>query len=519
MATELYPQNDFDRPEQLLNLLGSFWATTYSGNDLLLSLADAAGKESHQTYRQFLELLASISRFSVPIFHQDNWYAVTFKASDVYTEAAGQKRYAVDSKELYAVADSVYGQNQGLMSYSVAAPSNLKNVKAIFNRITDPSVVLLQGVDFTLSDYGRLTFSTNPFSNPLIPVAEQLDENGNIVDTQMTLWLYRGEWDWQTVYKQFGYAVRLHMESSEGYKQLVNAVLDALVEGTSQRSQQLALSAIFGVPLVIESTETVEAIETDARCLHVITDWHVYSYPKSSTAVVAVGDNVKAGQCLTDTLSIYEFNRGQTIPTNVIPSLALDRTIFGRQLWGDLVFENKDVPVVVTANDDGYSELRWDVIGFPGDVEEFWSSVHSTGVAANKTLAMCLDVRETPDGQPGAASLPETINPVQFLFDNILRSNVVVVQLKVSAERSQRLAFIPAEQLRRIQPPHTLMLFLMELAYSDSSVTMAGPGTEETAGYAENVSNFACMVTTETIEPLAFIAERVKSSIIGGRCT
>ena len=86
MTVFRYPQNDFDDPERLLGLLGSFWASSYQGNSLLEDLAGTVGQMAQQSHLQFLELLCSISRIDVPIFHQDNWYGLRILESELNTD-------------------------------------------------------------------------------------------------------------------------------------------------------------------------------------------------------------------------------------------------------------------------------------------------------------------------------------------------------------------------------------------------------------------------------------------------
>jgi len=99
-----------------------------------------------------------------------------------------------------------------------------------------------------------------------------------------------------------------------------------------------------------------------------------------------------------------------------------------------------------------------------------------------------------------------------------LRNNAYVVKIKAGISRSNRLPFVPSEQLRKIQPPHTLMLLNVELVYDDTHVIMETLGTETSAGYDENLSSFPCMVNAESLLPALYMSEQVRATIIGGRC-
>jgi hypothetical protein len=174
--------------------------------------------------------------------------------------------------------------------------------------------------------------------------------------------------------------------------------------------------------------------------------------------------------------------------------------------------------LIVAANVDGYTKVSWQLGGFPYDVEKFWTDVHTAGVARTQTLAMLLDVRETPVGQPTAASLPATINPLQFLADNLLRNNAYIVKVRPGSVLARRLPYVPVDQLRKIQPPHTLMLLIVELGYQDQPILMENPGTEIAPGYVEEFRGFPCMIGADALDPASSITEQIRVSLIGGRC-
>lgn len=518
MATYRYPQNDFDTPDKLLSLLGSFWATTYTGNGLVQDLAATTALAAQQTHLQLLELVASVSRFNVPVFHQDNWYPLTILESEINTDAGLLEKYSTPTLNVYDSSTNLnYGEIQSQTFYSVGRPKNLHNVRVLLDRVTAPNVEWINGIDFWLQE-DVITFRENPFNNEYVPQQEILDSTGTISDKQITLWLYRGQWDWNTVYEQFGYALRLKLESSEGYKNVINAIFDAFVEGTSVRSQQLLLSSAYGVPVVREAEETVEVIASDADKLNVITDKNVYQFPLNTTTTVAVGDVLAAGDSLTDLLQVFELNKGSTLSSTDVSAVTLESGVLAWGFWNGLTFENKTVDTVVEEGVDGYTKISWELSGFPFDVEKFWNDVHANGVASGQTLAMLLDVRENPTGQPTAASLPATVNPLQFLADNVLRNNAYIVKVKPGSQLANQLAFFPAEQFRKIQPPHTLMLLIVELDYADSPVIMENPGSAYAPGYEESLGSFLAMPVSENLDPDTFVSEAITVKLIGGRC-
>jgi hypothetical protein len=88
--------------------------------------------------------------------------------------------------------------------------------------------------------------------------------------------------------------------------------------------------------------------------------------------------------------------------------------------------------------------------------------MHSKGITALKTLAMCMDSRPQPQPtQPAAANLPATINPLVFLFQNALRNNAFVVRLKMADFGPNALSLDLLNYLRQIMPPHVVMIVVI----------------------------------------------------------
>lgn len=518
MATFTYPTNDYDNPTKLLGLLGSFWATTYQGLDFVENTTAVLGQAAQQSYTQLLEVVNSVSRFDVPLYHRENWYALTIRESEINQDKSLIEKYARTSGNVYGNDNNLqYGVIPSQSAFSVSKPEGLEDAKAIFNRLVSPSVQLVKSLDYEIRD-AVISFRDNPFENPLIPKVDILSAAGEPVDRECVLWVYRGQWDWDYVYEQFGYALQLRLKTSQGYKDFINAVLDAFVQGTSANSQQQAISAIFGSPLAVENEETVQEIREDNKHLNVITDQHVYQYPKGANAVVTIGEVVSGGSALTDVLQVFELNRGESLPASQVPALAAGSGLLAYGYYGDLTFFNEEENTVVEEDEDGYTKISWRLGGYPASVEKFWDDVHDNGVVAGETLAMLLDSRENPVGQPTADSLPATVNSLQFLADNILRNNAFIVKVRVIEGSGGGLDFVPAAQLRKIHPPHTLMLIIVELDYSDAPVIMDGPGTEEKPGYEEQTSGYPVMVAAETLDQDTYLAENVKLRQINGRC-
>lgn len=508
MSLFRYPQNDLDNNELLLNLLGTFWATTYQGNSLLQDLTTAKGQLMQQTYFRLLELVASVSRKDIPLYSEQDWSILVIRESDLNTNDVLLHKYVTNNTVTYSSQNTTayYGQRSTTQDFVVDTPAGLTNCYTICNRLIMPTVSLIQGIDYVI-DEAVIRFKANPFLDTRIAKKDLLDNQGNIVDREITLWLYGGMYDLDWLYEQFGYALRLKLKTSKEYKQFINAIFDAFTEGTSIRTQQLALAAVFGVPLVIEAEETVENIVYGNELI-IVTDKNVYMYPSGALATVSVGDRVIAGDTLTDMFQIFELNTAPVLTVDQLKGLVLEAGLLGYGFFGGLVFENKEVPIQVETV-DGYTKISWELGGFSFDASKFWEDTHAAGIAKDQTLAMLLDLRDNPTTQPTAASLPTTINPLQFLISNFLRNNATILKLKSGFKVSNKLAFIPVEQLRKIQPPHTILIVVTDLQYQEDAVS--------TTNFTETVSTFDANSSTETLSPTS-LTETLRATKLGGRC-
>lgn len=499
---------ELDDARRLLTVVGSFWAETYASSDFVGSFLHAKAQSQVQAQLDLYELLASFSRFNLPVFHKENWSILLLRESEL------------NSSNL-PVWDGTYNFDSGLnfdtpvdsSLFIWPAPAGLANAQVITNQITQASLTFTRGVDFILQN-DTVRFRSNPFSAAeAAPV--QLFENGQPVDRVLYLWVYSGEYDWDTVYKQFGYVLDLKLKSSRTYKEVVNAVYDGLVEGTTSRCVEDFMSAVCDVALV-KGTEVVKYILEDATGKWVITDKNAYGYASQATVTVAVGDTVVAGQTLTDTLTFHDFNRGQ-LP-NDMRALALSSGTLSAAFFRELVFENKVVPLVVEEDVDGYTKVSFEIGGWTSDVSQFWDTAHQAGIQSGETLAMHLDTRSNKTGQPTVTALPSTVNPAKFLVENIYRGNTFWISVKPQAFGRDAVGMHAARYLRKLIPPQTLCLLFIEQQYSEI-LEMTGAGSATQPGYEEDALIFLCSELTETIDPSDYVVEEVRMTQIGGYCT
>jgi len=516
MADFLYPTNDFDRRNRLLAEVASFWNNVFGQREFVRDILFAKGQLEQQTVQQLTELFDSVSRFKLPPFHLERWYLITLLESDLNQGKAAQLLY--DGEVDYdPTGPFKYGVPRQLNQFTWDAPAELVDTGVLVNRIHDASLTMTRGVDFLLED-GSLFFRENPFDNPLVPVRD-IVVGQEVVDRQIGLWVFQAKFDWDYIFEQFGYVIQLSLESGDEYKGMINAVFDALVEGTTQRSVENAFEAMTGSTLVQNPTETVKAIVDEPGRQLVITDQVVYEYSDLVSVIVSVGDKVIEGQALVDTLQFFEFNRGQCPTQEQCQAVALGRGFLGRGFFGDLVFENKSTPLVVETDDEGYTKVSWEIGGFPTDVVKFFDDLHANGLAAGQTLANLLDTRTNKVGEPQASNLPTTINPFEFLCQNVLRNHAYLAKIRTAGFGPGAVGMNAGKILRKVHPPQTALIIAAELAHTDDPIIMEDPGTETAPGYEETVSTYTGMVQAETISPDTAMDECVRVKLISGRCT
>jgi len=454
-----YP-SQYDSSQLLLTLIGTFWANEHE-DPVVRSYAKARGKAELQSAVNFKELEASAGRHTVPLFHRVR---------------LAPHRILQSERQLATLGDET---NLSLW----AAPDGLVYVPAIANRPTDQTVLLIHNIDFKMVVDDGIYFVDDPFLNPLFEQTPILDETGEEVDSEITVWLIQADFDQTIAFEQFGYAVNFSLPSAEYRAQerdALNEYLDAVVGGSTRGQIERSLSIFTGLPLANVDGEVVEVISYDAVSRLVITDRSVYRVPFPLDTVpvnilVSVGDELRAGQAICDALRLYDLNRGidtASVTFNELPALTLSPKFTDPTISGDLTFENVDLPVVVTT-DLGFTRIDLALTGAAGDVDQFWDLVHARGIASGTTLAMYLNTGN-PDVQPIAANLPATLNPFRILTDWVFRYNAVLVLLKSPVIPDSAPGLLDnldaLRMLRRIIPPNQMVLVLDVTEYDSLGV-------------------------------------------------
>lgn len=560
----VYPGSDFDRAKNLLTVLGTFWAKTYTGSDQLLSYATAIGLGAAQTHRNLLEVVAATSRHDVPIFHKELLVPIVIRKSQLNNQQVNAAMF--DRSAAYIDGGLQFDTPVVGELFSFPIPIALNNVRQIFNKIVFPTTTLLGGIDFIVDpEVGALRFTIDPFSNESFLRAPVAETPG---DEEITLWGFCGDFDYSYVFNQFAYALGLQLSSSENAKLLTNAITDGLINGgASAKDLDLAFSAICGIPLTIAATETIETVFYDSRGLVIVSDSAVYRFQEPAEPVVAVGDVVTSGSQLVRCFEVLEFfnlhsyrapgednllpatksdelatqifeplvtenDSGIVITTVTNPrrellALAVGSGFLPACFLGDLVFENKAVPLDVDAgHPSGYTYVKFELGGFPADVTQFFDLLHQRGIELAEaakdpcapaglrsgTLAHVLDRRVQPSGEPTASDLPRNINPMRFLVENVLRNNVFVVRIVVSALGADALNLHNIRHLRRLIPPQTAMIVVFELSGKMEEIDGETMLDDQPATFT------GAEPASDTIDTTYVIDEGVFARLLSGTC-
>lgn len=523
MAAFKYPGRDIDRPETLIGFLGTHWNNAYDGREQVKGLMGSRGRLEYQKQIGLQEAIDNVSRFEQPLFHRDHWFLLKLRETQRNAGDIAILKYGdADFNAVYDT-DPVTG-----VLYKYGTPNNTQsifplaaevvNVPYILSSFDDPTASLTLGLDYFLSSNDdAIVFRNNPFDDTRFLIEDIYDE-GIVVDREITLWCFRSQHRQDLVYRQFGYVVGLALNSSAEYRDYVNAIWDAAVDGTAVKQVDQAVAAMTDTPIVVNDTEVVEHVTRDERHTLIITDTHVYRYPLNAVPIVSVGDTVRLADQLVDTVQIFEFHDGTVPDITELRGLELSGGFLIDGFEGGISWTNDSVAVSVDTS-GMFTRVEWPLGGFVGDVAEFWDQVHARGVENPPTLAQLLDTRTNQVGEPGASNLPATINPLEFLIQNVLRNNAYVVRVNITRQGDKALPFDVSRKLRSVIPPHTAMLLVVELAVDEETITLDAPGDTVSFGMSESLaSGDALEPIEETLDLTTMFEECPVLHYTGGLC-
>lgn len=488
-----------DDKEQILRLIGGFWSDTYEGQDLLAEALRARYKLTEQTFERLQEASDCRSRLNVPLFRHETWRYLSISSKDIanFPNLYGENNNYNDS--------SVYGKRSPTLPFFCPFPEDIADCALITNRLSNSSVTLVRGLDFSIDNAKKIIrFNNNPFNDDRI--VKQKTDDGH---EEVILWMYKPKIDRQYVFYHFGHVINMWAKSSPEYKAIVNNVYDCLCDGTSIGKTLDAISIATGIPLA-KGGETVQYIEDDKLHKLVLTDKNAYKFSKRATVSVSVGDELSQDQPMTGGFTYAELNRG-LVPAGV-HALSLSPEVLSKRFVNEIGFSNGASDLVVESDLNGKTKVSFELGGHPFDVEEFWNEVHERGLSTGKTLASYLDTRTNKVGEPEASNLPASINPLAFLAENLFRYGAMIVRINAADVLDNAVGVDKLSYVRRLLPPHTHLFLILSLPSIEEDVNLYEDG------YVPETDTFTAANTLEDEIDQTDTQETIIGRVVSGGC-
>ena len=416
-----FPKDDLDIPGKPASLVGGYWIEVYEGKDQIQDLVYSRNTLWQQARDGWNEVYRTKSRLIIDPVSLKNWiYMPIIKSKGATT------KNSYGGGRAYGASEYQYGVSVG---YAWDLPASVTSVSQIYNRVSYPSASLIETIDFYIDkDAGKIVFKTDPFSNSNFAVSSINNQDGT-TDTQLAMWAFRPKIDKRSIQLIYGEPIGVDGKSTPEYKEYINDIYDSIILGMSSGKLGHMLGAALELPVAVEN-EKVERIHNSDRKV-IITNKRVYFMPRSATATVSVDDAVVYGQSLSDGLVITELKRNCDISN--IKAINLTKGFISNDFMYDLGFVNNYVTPTVTEVENGKTEFKFYIGGHPLDVDKFWELVNKNGISMGKTLAEGLDKRIEKIGQPAKESLPNSINPLRFLVDEMVPGGLTLISINVES--------------------------------------------------------------------------------------
>jgi len=331
-------------------------------------------------------------------------------------------------------ASDVCGSFWGTAILSEFADAYVSASRACLEHATKYSPGFIRGwtllsTDLTLgSANGRPTYGYPlPLNIPTIVAADLVGGRVLIRDIDFsisnnTIWFNDDPLlSWATV-KRFQWVSGSPVSAAD----LIYVATDDAVEPNTESTYESLINAIVtscDSPASVGG-ETVTDVWADADGTYrVITDKSAYLLPSSDTPSVAVGAALKKGQPIGSAWILTKL--GPALPD--LSYLTVPADYHQGVTSGGVTWYNGTRNLVVDTV-SSRTRVRWPLGASGGDFTAFWTESHTTGIAGSvKSLAQAMDVRANPVGDPDATSLPTTVNPLQFVCQELFQGNAYLL--------------------------------------------------------------------------------------------
>jgi hypothetical protein len=496
----------------LYRSLGSFWTQIFQDKAFIKGYTFAQAEQAIQRYYDLMEVISAYSVKDTPVFHKSKWQPIQILKSKfgstpfVFESGASIFGPQANSDQYYKNVTFQFGfpKRPAAEVFLFNVGDNLKSFGIISDRVFNPSFFLCHGSDVLLTD-GVLYFNQNIFDNPSVKKVDVIaedgtkkqftDTNGNLVDEQLViLWAYHADLDESILFNNFGYIFELNLNNDQFFKDILKGIFDLFVDGPTIQNIVAVCSAFLGVEPIIETTEVIESVFDDSKYHFVVTDKHVYKFDLTHNLKTNIvkGAVFQAGDTLTQDIQYFDnvITPGWWGSTNVLrPKLALSQHLFLGNYESQFIVSN-DVDLV-TVNSIG--DIVFPIEGTQQDIINFHKQLNANKTEIKAILGL---------GGPGTSA---PIQPVNFLMENFLKTNTVLIKFRFATNKIQSgfLALLPL--LRSQLPPYVYIIMDLELvltsevydklneavtiAFDDGDFVLNSDGSNS-AGVIENLAPY-----------------------------
>ena len=256
----------------VLSLLGTFWSKFFKSFKLLKSIVSGQLSLHAQSEQAIDELLLSTSNIEMPAGKTTVWEKYIFNN---YNQA----------KEVFGNSNSKYGFSYfyGEPSNNVAQyaiPEGILSIPFMYDSISNPTKVLIEGVDYKLSK-GLLTFKQTLNALPAIFYAKNVVKESGFVTSRL------------------GYAVGVQL-SDEVYRKVPFKHIWRLFSYGQNYFDLINMLGYCANSPISQQDETVEAVFNYPNVCQIITNKSCYMVkPSKIKQDIVVGKLVKKGECFT----------------------------------------------------------------------------------------------------------------------------------------------------------------------------------------------------------------------------
>jgi hypothetical protein len=280
----------------------------------------------------------------------------------------------------------------------------------------------------------------------------------------------------------YGYIVGYQKESSEVYHRQLTALWRLRTAGNDLSRVRISLAELFGVAVIQDTVETVEAIAACADgSVMVATESRVYEVGPDESLLpgIGVGTELHRGDYLTGTLRLYTSldtrrfyaSNGLTLAQfrQDVPRLYIPLGMIGvpgmrsgfTPKWEevDLVYEG--------ATQGGLPKLKFSMALDSADQDTYWNAVWTSCDTQDVNLIECLSEYVTNPSPAIPGTVIGKINPMKFYMDNFLGVNLSVLVVDFDAISAYSTSLEQLGRLEPLLPANTMMLTVLRTTVDD----------------------------------------------------